>query len=77
MAFMILKTIVFQKKITFYLRSFAPVIVCLLPSLFNYKPNMKILLSREGLKWIDVTKFKVFKEFVKNLMASTRALHKK
>ena len=38
---------------------------------------MTIVLSNEGLKGIGVTKSNVFKEFVMNLLASTRVFPKK
>ena len=38
---------------------------------------MTVLLPREGVKGIDVTKFNVFKEFVTTLLASTRFFHRK
>ena len=72
MAFMTLKTIVSQNKKHF---AFFPFIVCLLPSLVNYKPNMTILLSWEGVK-DGVTKSNVFKEFVMTLLASARVFQK-
>ena len=64
MAFKTLKTIVFQKK-NFH---FPPFIVCLLPSLVNYRPNKTILLSREGAKGPGVTK--------STLLAPIRVFHK-
>ena len=38
---------------------------------------MTLFLSNEGVKGVGVTKSNVFKEFVMNLMASTRVFHKK
>ena len=65
MAFRTLKTIVLQnKKSTFLLRNFVHFIVCLLPSLVNYRPNTTILLSMEDDKGIGVTTYNVFKEFI-------------
>ena len=43
--FMTMKTIVFQNKKTDLLRNFVPFIVCLLPSLVKYRPNMTLLLG--------------------------------
>ena len=48
MAFMTLKTIVFQIKKK--LRKLVPFIVCLLPSLVNDRRNMTLLVPREGVK---------------------------
>ena len=76
MAFMTLKTIVFQKK-TLQICNFVPFNVCLLPSRVNYSPNMTIMLSREGIKRIAVTKSNVLKEFVMTLLASTRVFRQK
>ena len=78
MAFITLKTIVFQnEKKTFQLRNFVPFIVCLLPGLVNYWLKMPLFLSREGVIRIAVTKSNFFKEFVMILLASTRVFHKK
>ena len=72
MAFMTLKTIVFQKKTLFNFVCF----VCLLPSLVNYTPDMTFLLSRKGVKGIVSTKSNVSEEFVMTLLASTPFFHK-
>ena len=78
MVFINLKTIVFKnKKNTFQLRNFVPFIVCLLPSLFNYRPSLTISLSREADKRIGVKKSNVFIKFVITLLASTRVFLKK
>ena len=75
MAFMTLKITVFQNiKKTLYFNLF---IVCLLHSLVNYRHNMTILLSIEGVKEVGVTKTNVFKELVMTLLASTWVFHKK
>ena len=72
------ETTVFQnKKALFNFAILFLFFVCLLTSLFNCKPNMIILLSKEGVKEIGVTKSKVFEEFVMTLLASTRVFHKK
>ena len=73
MVFMTLRRIVFQNiKNTFQFRNFVPFIVCLLPSLKNYRLNMTKILSRAGFKGIDVAKCIVFKVFVMTLRTSTR-----
>ena len=76
MTFMNLNTIVFpNKKKNFQLRDFVPFIVSLLPSLFNYRPNMTKLLSREVVKGIVNTNSNVFNGIVMTLLASTRVFH--
>ena len=78
MAFMALKTIVFQnEKKTFQLRNFVPFIVCLLPGLVNYSLRWHYFCQGKVPKGIGVTKSNVFKEFVMILLASTRVFHKK
>ena len=72
---MTLKTIVLEKN-TFELAIlFLPFIVCFLPSLVNYRPDITKLLSREGVMGL-VTQSNVFKEFVMTLLASTRVFQK-
>ena len=78
MAFMTLKTIVFQnEKKTFQLRNFVPFIVCLLPGLVNYRLKMTLFLQGKVSKGIGATKSNVSREFVMTLLASTRVFLKK
>ena len=63
MAFMTLKTIVFQslkKNNTFKLRNSVPFIVCLLSSLDNYTLNVTNLMQRKVSEEIGVTQSNIF-----------------
>ena len=76
MAFMTLKTIVFQNEKNFNCAIlFLLLSVCYLLSLI--KGIDDIFFQGKVTKEIGVTKSNVFKEFVMTLLASTRVFHKK
>ena len=78
MAFMTLKQLFSKiKKKHFNFAILVPFIVCLLPSLVNYSPNMTLFLPWKSVKRDFCRKSIVFKEFVMNLLAWTRVFHKK